>query len=287
MQASFRHHTLSGPAHAHKAARPVQLHTAVAHHSRRQRITCQALPGLEALPAFSPEQVQTASYWGLGLAGASFVATFFVAPQFKDQFKEDIDWRDIYKTLQSTGVKQIDAKEAYAKSKSGGAALVDVRLVNKYESSHAAGALSIPLYNPIQSWDLPSTIRRAGFAFFGIYGTELNTSFADDVLSRIPKGKQVIVICENGGTLENKSGTKYGFQSRSLKAIYYLQQAGFKNVSYVKGGIAQWARDKLPMADGPDDGSVIFSDDDDDDSEPGMKVGALRLPQLSSLFSRR
>jgi hypothetical protein len=54
---------------------------------------------------------------------------------------------------------------------SGGAVLVDVRLVNKYEAGHAAGSFSIPLYNPIQSWDLPSIIRRAGFAFFGIYGT--------------------------------------------------------------------------------------------------------------------
>jgi hypothetical protein len=27
-------------------------------------------------------------------------------------------------------------------------------------------------------------------------------------------GKQIVVLCENGGSLENKSGTKYGFQSR-------------------------------------------------------------------------
>jgi hypothetical protein len=54
---------------------------------------------------------------------------------------------------------------------SGGAVLLDVRLINKYEASHAAGSLSTPLYNPIQKWDLPSILRRAGFAFFGIYGT--------------------------------------------------------------------------------------------------------------------
>lgn len=74
---------------------------------------------------------------------------------------------------------------------------------------------------------------------------------------------------------------------RSLKAIYYLQQAGFKNVSYVKGGIPQWAREKLPLADGPDDGSVRFDDDEDDEgSGTGVRVGTLKLPQLSSLFSR-
>lgn len=54
---------------------------------------------------------------------------------------------------------------------SGSAILLDVRLGNKYEASHAAGSLSTPLYLPIQEWDLASVIRRAGFAFFGIYGT--------------------------------------------------------------------------------------------------------------------
>jgi hypothetical protein len=59
----------------------------------------------------------------------------------------------------------------FTMTRSGGAVLLDVRLVNKYDASHAAGSLSAPLYNPIQKWDLPSIIRRAGFAFFGIYGT--------------------------------------------------------------------------------------------------------------------
>jgi hypothetical protein len=40
-----------------------------------------------------------------------------VAPQFKDSFKEDLDWRQIYQALAATGVKQVNAAEAYAKSK--------------------------------------------------------------------------------------------------------------------------------------------------------------------------
>jgi hypothetical protein len=51
------------------------------------------------------------------------------------------------------------------------AVLLDVRLASKYESGHAEGSLSGPLYLPIQKWDAASIIRRAGFAFFGIYGT--------------------------------------------------------------------------------------------------------------------
>lgn len=71
---------------------------------------------------------------------------------------------------------------------SGQALLLDVRLGSKYESSHAAASLSAPLYLPIQKWDVASIIRRAGFAFFGIYGTELNTAFAEEVQQRLPKG---------------------------------------------------------------------------------------------------
>jgi hypothetical protein len=54
---------------------------------------------------------------------------------------------------------------------SGRAILLDVRLGSKYEAGHAEGSLSTPLYLPIQKWDVASSIRRAGFAFFGIYGT--------------------------------------------------------------------------------------------------------------------
>ncbi len=49
--------------------------------------------------------------------------------------------------------------------------LVDVRLPAKFEEQHPAGAKGVPLYLPIQKWDVASTLRRVGFAFFGIYGT--------------------------------------------------------------------------------------------------------------------
>jgi hypothetical protein len=49
--------------------------------------------------------------------GASFVGTFFVIPRFKDSFKEDLEWRDIYAALSSAGVKQLQPKEVYTKCK--------------------------------------------------------------------------------------------------------------------------------------------------------------------------
>lgn len=49
-------------------------------------------------------------------------------------------------------------------------------------------------------------------------------------------------MCEMGGSLDNKSGTKFGFQSRSLKAAYYLRRAGYR-VSYVQVGCrGRWRR---------------------------------------------
>ncbi|KAF8060582.1 rhodanese-like domain-containing protein 14 [Scenedesmus sp. PABB004] len=252
---------------------------------RRQQRQQQALGlGLDALPAPDPAAVQAGAYWALGLGGASFVATFFVAPRFKAAFKEDIDWRDIYYALTAAGgVRQVDAADAAARARGGGAVLLDVRLAGKYAAGHAAGAVSAPLYLPIQAWDLPSIIRRAGFAFFGIYGTELNTAFAGDVQRAVPKGKQIILVCENGGSLENKSGTKFGFQSRSLKAAYYLAGAGYKNVSVLRGGLPAWARAGLPTSAGAAPGG---EDDDDDDDGGGLPAAALRLPALSSVFSR-
>lgn len=47
---------------------------------------------------------------------------------------------------------------------------------------------------------------------------------------RMPPGKEVVLICEMGGSLENKPGTQFGFQSRALKAAYYLKKAGYNKV---------------------------------------------------------
>ena len=51
------------------------------------------------------------------------------------------------------------------------AVLLDVRLESAFARRALQGSINVPLYLPIQKWDLPSNIRRAGFAFFGIFGT--------------------------------------------------------------------------------------------------------------------
>ncbi len=71
--------------------------------------------------------------------------------------------------------------------------LLDVRMERKYTQGHPVNAVNVPLYIPIQKWDIPSIIRRAGFAFFGIYGTELNREFSTQALSTLPKDKDIYV----------------------------------------------------------------------------------------------
>lgn len=230
-----------------------------------------------------------ATYAALGLGALSFVGTFFVAPRFRDNFKEPLDWKEIYTGLVSKGgVRTVSAREAYDKTRRG-AVLVDVRLADKYDKGHPQGAVNVPLYKPIQNWDIASNIRRAGFAFFGIFGTELNMDFAEDALAAVPKNKDLYVICEMGGTLQNKPGVNTGFQSRSLKAIYLLQQAGYNRLYHVKGGLIDWGTQGLPTESGSGNSSGGGSG-----TRGGSKTGgptgakaSVKESALATVFGRR
>lgn len=211
------------------------------------------MPRLTTVAALPEVDATTIAYWALGASAVSFVGTFGLANLFKSEFKEDVDWQTVYADLVAGGgVPSVSSSAAYAKRKS--AALVDVRLGMKYDKGHPEGAKSLPLYIPIQGWSPAAIIRRVGFSFFGIYGTQLNTNFMAEAADVIPKGREVILVCEMGGSLANKSGTLYGFQSRSLKAAYYLRKAGYNKVSYVQGGLQQWVSEGLPLAAGPGEG---------------------------------
>jgi hypothetical protein len=65
---------------------------------------------------------------------------------------------------------------------------MDTRLARNFAQDAMARAMNFPLYQPIQGWDLASNIRRAAFAFFGIYGTERNKDWLQQVEASVPKG---------------------------------------------------------------------------------------------------
>ena len=84
------------------------------------RPALQALPDLAAgLPAADPAAALTATYAALGAAGLSFLATFLVAPQFKDALKEPVAWQDMYAALSQKGVKTVTPQEALARARKG------------------------------------------------------------------------------------------------------------------------------------------------------------------------
>eukprot|EP01023_Acetabularia_acetabulum_P003108 TRINITY_DN1132_c0_g1_i1.p1 TRINITY_DN1132_c0_g1~~TRINITY_DN1132_c0_g1_i1.p1 ORF type:complete len:291 (+),score=28.80 TRINITY_DN1132_c0_g1_i1:2-874(+) len=174
------------------------------------------------------EQSTSAIQAVIGALGVSFVLTFFVAPKYKDQFKEEEQWKDIY----------IQLKQA---------AIVDVRLSRKFENGGIDGSVNIPLYQPISGMGIAPNVRRVGFAFFGIFGTERNLQFIEDMMQKFGQNEEIIIVCESGGSLQTKPGVDTGFQSQSLKAVYELQKSGFSKIIHMKGGLGEWNREVEPL----------------------------------------
>jgi len=168
----------------------------------------------------------------------SFLAAFLVAPQFQSTLKEEETWKDIYETLKSQGINTASADEAVKKCERNGI-LLDVRMENKFQEKSLPGAVNIPLYRPIQLTNPVAILRALAFAFFGVSNSERTPGWLDTVKEEIPSNKPVYIMCNTGGSLENKPGTKFGFESQSLKALHFLRKAGYKNLFHVDEGMRQ------------------------------------------------
>jgi hypothetical protein len=64
---------------------------------------------------------------------------------------------------------------------------MDVRLARKFEQGSMKNSVNFPLYQPIAGWGVAANIRRAGFAFFGMFGTERNKEWLSQVEALVPK----------------------------------------------------------------------------------------------------
>jgi hypothetical protein len=73
--------------------------------------------------------------------------------------------------------------------------LVDVRMARSFETGAMPYSVNVPLYEPISGWGVAANVRRAGFAFFGIYGTQLNTAWLQDIERRVKKGVRDSCCC--------------------------------------------------------------------------------------------
>jgi hypothetical protein len=65
---------------------------------------------------------------------------------------------------------------------------MDIRMLRRHEQAAARNSKSYPLYQPISGMSIPANVRRAGFSFFGIYGSERNNDFIAEVQKDIKKG---------------------------------------------------------------------------------------------------
>ena len=210
----------------------------------------------------------------VGLASTSFLAFFLVIPQFSDAFRGSEDsWNDIYPTLAtSSALSSIKPSDASDRVNQRKAVLLDVRFLDKHIESHPAKSRPVPLYRPIEGWNAASILRRAGFFFFGVQNSERDPDFIPSLSLAAPKKNQeVILICDTGGSVESKVGALKGFQSRSLKAAYYLIKEGYSRVSFVEGGFQQWVRDGLNVAEGVED----FEEQDEFEGQGNSPLSAL------------
>jgi rhodanese-related sulfurtransferase len=164
----------------------------------------------------------------------------------RKNFKEEESYEEVFAALVKQGVQFIKPGEA---TRRRGAVLLDVRLADAATKLRIPQAVSAPLYRLIQGFSPFAVIRRAAFTFFAIPGTERNPEWLDQVsaATKNNKGAEIIVVCERGGSLTNKPGMSMGFQSRSLKAVYLLRQAGFRNVKVLDGGMYGWGQADLPL----------------------------------------
>mmetsp|Transcript_30908 Transcript_30908/g.67517 ORF Transcript_30908/g.67517 Transcript_30908/m.67517 type:complete len:162 (-) Transcript_30908:894-1379(-) len=151
-----------------------------------------------------------------------------------------------------------------------GAVLLDVRETPQYNKVHATGAINVPMFIPVQGNSMFDNAKRLAMAAFAMQATERNPRFIEEVQAKIPKNKQVMIICGSGGymytVVKTSSGSvgkyggrikektfadperAFGKESRSLKAAYELiTNGGYKKVLHVEGGLNVWRSEDYPL----------------------------------------
>lgn len=172
-------------------------------------------------------------------------------------------WEEMSTYLTSQKVKGFSPSEAYKRTTGFFKyKLIDVRPNSDFSQVHARGANNVQLYRPLTSWDVKSTLARVTLAMLtpNIPAVEENPAFLEEMRKITAKGDRIIVVCDSGGTLEPTASLKYGKQSRSLIAAYLLLKNGYKNISFVEGGMGNWIRGDLPCdGEGPSMINKIYS----------------------------
>ena len=154
--------------------------------------------------------------------------------------------------------------EAARLARSGSHILIDVRPPASAARATPAGAVSVPLYlpfNPAAAGGPGAFMKAALLALNGVAPTVQNPAFVEGVLAAATggdgggKAKQVLLLCETGGSLVPTPQFAAGKPSRSLQAAFRLLEDGrLPGVAHVDGGVFAWAGAGLPI-EGDYDGS--------------------------------
>eukprot|EP00242_Pyramimonas_sp_CCMP2087_P009557 CAMPEP_0198219098 /NCGR_PEP_ID=MMETSP1445-20131203/72543_1 /TAXON_ID=36898 /ORGANISM="Pyramimonas sp., Strain CCMP2087" /LENGTH=242 /DNA_ID=CAMNT_0043896397 /DNA_START=193 /DNA_END=921 /DNA_ORIENTATION=+ len=161
------------------------------------------------------------------------------------QMREPVQWNVIFDSLtQGGGVEAVSPEKArqLLQNPFSGAILLDIRAEGETERAPISAATHIPLYRPLSGSDIFTNAKRVVFFWNGKAGTELDPDWIRNVQDVVPKNKTLVVMCNQGGSLASKPGAPTGFASRSLKAVYFLKEAGYSKVSYLEGGAPQYLK---------------------------------------------
>lgn len=146
-------------------------------------------------------------------------------------------------------VQSVTPAEAARLVKDSGHVIVDVRTQAEHNEVHPFGSLGAEFYRLIKEWTPYHVLRRAAFAFFGVFnGTEENPDFLKVVEAAVPdKDTPIIVACMPGGTLKPTRNFPYGKESRSLNAAFVLSKNGYTSIKHIEGGIYEYLKADLPV----------------------------------------
>lgn len=169
-------------------------------------------------------------------------------------------WPVVHTTLVQNKLQSVECDKADAMMRDGKAVMLDIRTRKAFEKGHVEGAISVPLFRPVEGRTKFDNLKRLAMAGFAMEATERDPDFVQKVLDKgIQKGDQLIVCCDIGGTLETivrrpgrdrefaDKDRAFGRESRSLKACFELQQAGFTNVLHLKDGYNMWLHLGYPV----------------------------------------
>ena len=161
-------------------------------------------------------------------------------------------WREIHAYLRSYPVKTTTPEETSAMLERNRAVVLDVRFAPDFEAWRIPGSVSVPYIvggplgplSGLSLWEVGIPV--------GVRGglKERNKDFAPQAVDALGAdafgGRDVIVVCERGGSLVRDcipAGSSISIEDTkavSLQACYELAQCGVTGLRYIEGGLNEY-----------------------------------------------